>query len=554
MKVSAFFTKNQFRGLRSRTALSKDRTVLLWRLLGQCRYFPRLRCFYGQKLLLLLATLKTDPLFALVTTKLHMSYEDLGKLRPIADIGIFIGYAPNQKGYRIYNKRTRRIMETIHVQFDELTESMAPVHISTGPEPILLTPGQISSGLVPDPVHAAPYVPPINKYLEITPSSTTIDQDALSTSYLPSSSVVQPPISHQGVAAGPTIEKNPLAQADNDPFVNVFAVELSSNKSSSGMLELGPKPDCVMIIALKWIYKVKLEECGDVLKNKAWLVAKGYRQKEGINFEESFTPVARIKAIRIFIENAANKNMIIYQMDVKTAFLNGELKEEVYVSQPEGFVDPEGVMSMMRQMSFFLGFQVSQSPGGIFINRSKYALEVLTRYGMDSSDHVDTPMVDRLKLDEDPLGFPVDQTRFRGMVGSLMYLTASRPDLVFAVCMCTRLCLDASRSFDDSSTSGLHHTSGLITFTDEIKEVTFKTPYKDPEIEDLTSEGHDLLSSTVILSNDDFRRGCESPLDLEDGFYKDVDKLGLDYNWKIKRLDIEGPLETKNGMTSKGVT
>ncbi|GKE00474.1 retrovirus-related pol polyprotein from transposon TNT 1-94, partial [Tanacetum coccineum] len=95
--------------------------------------------------------------------------------------------------------------------------------------------------------------------------------------------------------------------------------------------ELVPKPYCVMIIALKWIYKVKLGEYGDVLKNKARLVAKGYRQEEGIEFEESFAPVARIEAIRIFIANAASKNMIIYQMDVKTAFLNGELKVEVYV-------------------------------------------------------------------------------------------------------------------------------------------------------------------------------------------------------------------------------
>nr|GEZ74571.1 retrovirus-related Pol polyprotein from transposon TNT 1-94 [Tanacetum cinerariifolium] len=105
--------------------------------------------------------------------------------------------------------------------------------------------------------------------------------------------------------------------------------------------ELVPQPDCVMIIALKWIYKVKLDEYGDVLKNKARLVVKGYRQEEGINFEESFVPVARIEAIRIFIANAASRNMPIYQMDVKMAFLNGELKEEVYVSQPEGFVDPD---------------------------------------------------------------------------------------------------------------------------------------------------------------------------------------------------------------------
>ncbi|GJX11967.1 retrovirus-related pol polyprotein from transposon TNT 1-94, partial [Tanacetum coccineum] len=105
--------------------------------------------------------------------------------------------------------------------------------------------------------------------------------------------------------------------------------------------ELVPQPDCVMIIALKWIYKVKLDEYGDVMKNMARLVAKGYRQEEGIEFEESFAPVARIKAIRIFIANAVSKNMTIYQMDIKTAFLNGELKEEVYVSQPEGFVDPD---------------------------------------------------------------------------------------------------------------------------------------------------------------------------------------------------------------------
>ncbi|GKF31664.1 retrovirus-related pol polyprotein from transposon TNT 1-94 [Tanacetum coccineum] len=155
--------------------------------------------------------------------------KDLGKLQPTADIGIFVGYAPSKKGYRIYNKRTRRIMETIHVQFDELTEQMAPVQLSTGPAPTFLTPRQISSGLVPNPVRAAPYVPPINKDLKIlfqpmfdeymepprierpvspapavqvpvnsigTPSSTTINQDAPSPSHLPSSSALQSPSLH----------------------------------------------------------------------------------------------------------------------------------------------------------------------------------------------------------------------------------------------------------------------------------------------------------------------------------------------------------------------
>ncbi|GJS40196.1 retrovirus-related pol polyprotein from transposon TNT 1-94 [Tanacetum coccineum] len=105
--------------------------------------------------------------------------------------------------------------------------------------------------------------------------------------------------------------------------------------------ELVPRPDKVMVITLKWIYKVKLDELGGILKNKARLVARGYRQEEGIDFEESFAPVARLEAIRIFLAFAAHMNMVVYQMDVKTAFLNGNLREEVYVSQPDGFVDKD---------------------------------------------------------------------------------------------------------------------------------------------------------------------------------------------------------------------
>ncbi|GJS58825.1 retrovirus-related pol polyprotein from transposon TNT 1-94 [Tanacetum coccineum] len=285
--------------------------------------------------------------------------------------------------------------------------------------------------------------------------------------------------------------------------------------------ELVPRPDKVMVITLKWIYKVKLDELGGILKNKARLVARGYRQEEGIDFEESFAPVARLDAIRIFLAYAAHMNMIVYQMDVKTAFLNGILREEVYVSQPDGFVDQDNPnhvyklkkalyglkqaprawydllskfllsqefsngtvdptlfitrqgkdillvqiyvddiifasttpelcdqfskimclkfkMLMMGKISFFLGLQISQNPRGIFINQSKYALESLRKYGMESNDPVDTPMVEKSKLDEDTQGKVVDPTHYRGMIGTLMYLTASRPDLTFVVCMCAR--------------------------------------------------------------------------------------------------------------------
>ncbi|GKA22304.1 retrovirus-related pol polyprotein from transposon TNT 1-94 [Tanacetum coccineum] len=178
-------------------------------------------------------------------------------------------------------------------------------------------------------------------------------------------------------------------------------------------------------IKLKWIFKVKTDEFGGVLKNKARLVAQGFRQEEGIEFEESFAPVARIEAIRIFVANSANKNIMIYQMDVKMAFVNGELKEEFK-------------MSMMGKMSFLLVLQISQSPRGIFINQSKYTSEIIKKYGMLSSDSVDTPMVEKNKLDADLQGTPVDATHYRSMIGSLMYLTSSRPDLIYAVCLCAR--------------------------------------------------------------------------------------------------------------------
>nr|GEU40876.1 hypothetical protein [Tanacetum cinerariifolium] len=466
--------------------------------------------FWSQNLIKLKSeTLKEQTTFSRPIKALMV--EDLGKLQPTTDIGIFVGYAPSRKG--------------------------------TGPTPNLLTPGQISPGLVPNPVPATPYVPPTNKDLEIlfqpmfdeylepphaerlvsfaqavqapvtsagTPSSTIIDQDVPSLSISLSSSALQSHSLHQGVAAESTFMKDHhVAPVNNNPFINVFAPKPSSDASSSGDVsstestyvsqthhhlskwskghpldnvignpsrpELVHQPDCVMIIALKRIYKVKLDEYGDVLKNKARLVAKGYRQEEGIDFEESFAPV----------------------MDVKTSFLNGELNEEVYVSQPEGFVDPDHPTHVYRLKKALYGLkqaprvwydtlsrflldnkfskgavdptlftrktgkhillvqiyvddiifastdpkaclQVSQSPRGIFINQSKFALEILKKFGMDSYDPVDIPMVDRLKLDEDPLGIPVDQTRLHSMVGSLMYLTASRPDLVFVVCMCAR--------------------------------------------------------------------------------------------------------------------
>ncbi|GKE39574.1 retrovirus-related pol polyprotein from transposon TNT 1-94 [Tanacetum coccineum] len=215
--------------------------------------------------------------------------------------------------------------------------------------------------------------------------------------------------------------------------------------------ELVPHPIYVMVIALKWIYKVKLDEYGDVLKNKARLVAKGYRQEEGINFEESFAPVARIEAIRIFIANAATKNMIIYQMDVKTAFLNGDLQEEVFNHNAVNIFPKNELQSsdsMMDKFVFLRTFKFSKSRR-LFINQANSLSNNLKEiWNVISLTLVYTQWWIGLKLDEDLMGIPVDQTRFRGMVGSLMYLTASRPDLVFAVCMCARYQAKPTKNFE----------------------------------------------------------------------------------------------------------
>ncbi|KAJ9546500.1 hypothetical protein OSB04_019043 [Centaurea solstitialis] len=284
---------------------------------------------------------------------------------------------------------------------------------------------------------------------------------------------------------------------------------------------LVPRPKNKTIIDLKWIFKNKKDEDGIVTRNKARLVAKGFKQQAGIDYDETFAPVARIEAIRMFLAYAAHKNFTVYQMDVKTAFLNGELKEEVYVTQPEGFVDrtkPNHVyildkalyglkqaprawydhlsnalldngfykgkidptlfiktegddillvqiyvddiifgstnsdmctwfsdlmttrfeMSMLRELSFFLGLQVIQKPDGILINQSKYIGDLLKRFHMATSSVAKTPMASGTLIGADPKGKPVDQKTYRAIIGSLLYLTASRPDIMFATCFCAR--------------------------------------------------------------------------------------------------------------------
>nr|GEY51855.1 retrovirus-related Pol polyprotein from transposon TNT 1-94 [Tanacetum cinerariifolium] len=215
----------------------------------------------------------------------------------------------------------------------------------------------------------ADVIPPLQVELTGLPSSTIVDQNAPSPSKSQTTQETQSFVIPQDVEED--IHDIKVAHIGNDSLFGVPVLEVTSAQSSS--------------------------------TNKARLVACGYRQEVGIDFEESFALVARLEAIRIFLAYAAHKNMVVYQMDVKTMFLNGNLREEVHVSQSDGFVDQD-------------------NPNHVF----------------ESCDPVDTPMVEKSKLDEDKEGKVVDPSHYRGMIGTLIYLTTSRPDLQFAICMCVR--------------------------------------------------------------------------------------------------------------------
>ncbi|GJY52423.1 retrovirus-related pol polyprotein from transposon TNT 1-94 [Tanacetum coccineum] len=351
--------------------------------------------------------------------------EDLGKLQAKADIGIFIGYEPNKKDYRIYNRRTRKIIETIHVNFDELT-TMASEQLSLGPGLQSMTPATSSSGLVTNPIPQQPCNPPprddwdhlfqpmFDEYfnpLTITvspvpvaaapravdfadsPVSMSIDQDAPSTSIPSTQDQEHSQIISQGFEESPKtphFHDDPLHESLHEdstsqgslsnvrpihtpfeslgkwtkdhPIANVIE-DPSRSVSSRKQLQI----DAMWCYFDAFLTSVKPKNFKQEMTEPLWI---DEMQEEIHEFErlqvwelvpcpdkESFAPVARIEAIRIFVANAANMNMTIFQMDIKMAFLNGELKEEVYVSQPEGFMDQENPSHVYKLKNALYGLK-----------------------------------------------------------------------------------------------------------------------------------------------------------------------------------------------------
>ena len=312
--------------------------------------------------------------------------------------------------------------------------------------------------------------------------------------------------------------------------------------------ELVTLPEGKTPIGLKWVFKIKHNADGSVKRYKARLVAKGYSQHQGIDYDETFSPVARFETVRILLSIAAMLNLPVYQFDVKSAFLNGELQEEVYVSQPEGFevsgdehkvyklkkalyglkqaprawykrvdsyflkngflrseneptlyvkragkndflvvviyvddmiymgsnesliddfkssMQSEFEMTDLGKLQYFLGLEVKQETGGIFLSQSKYAKDFLVKFNMHNCKAVGTPMITNEKLQVEDGTEAVNPSLYRSIIGGLNYLTHTRPDIMYSVNVLSRFMHKPTRLHLGAAKRVLRYVAGTIDF------------------------------------------------------------------------------------------
>ena len=507
---------------------------------------------------------------------LNNGKDQLRAFQAKSDEGVFLGYSATSRAYRIFNKRTLKVEESIHVVFDENLDQFNPEELAErirqlqlwDDDDLLILP--ISRGINIETVienaldEAETRENRENDLAEQNPAEQTVPAETNPAGQIDqaendeneSDIQVEDPNdvrpytrwtdSHpqeniignlnDGVRTRRTVEIN-------ESFLSCFVCQVEPTKAIEALKysewitamqeelnqfemnkvwELVDRPPKTKVIGTTWVFKNKKDDQGTIVRNKARLVAQGYNQREGIDFEDSYAPVARLEAIRMFLAFAAYKDFIVYQMDVESAFLNGILNEEVYVAQPPGFESTEfparvyklhkavyglkqaprawyetlseylvesgfvkgqidktlftkGVnddlimvqvyvddiifgskskdqcdyfakvmtskfeMSMMGEMNYFLGLQVKQTAEGIFLSQTKYAKELVKKFGLkDSAKPKKVPMSPTTKVDmqiEEP---DYDITKYRRIIGSLLYLTASRPDISFAVGFCAR--------------------------------------------------------------------------------------------------------------------
>ncbi|KAI3729850.1 hypothetical protein L6452_18521 [Arctium lappa] len=452
-----------------------------------------------------------------------------------ADDGFLVGYSSQSKAYRVFNSSSRIIeessgcggSETTQVQESISKSVIFPIPTvnsfedcekepSTGPSQIEVNDSNLEAGLNEEPRHNTRVQknhPPQLVIGDISSPMMTRHQSRLQEMQDQQHTVLSCFLSQ--------LEPKKAHDAMKESsWIEAMQEELLQFKLQD-VWDLVDLPKGHRAIGTKWIFKNKRDERGIVIRNKARLVAQGYTQEEGIDYEEVFAPVARIEAIRLFLAYAYFMNFKVYQMDVKSAFLYGSIEEEVYVCQTPGFENPsypdrvyklkkalyglhqaprawydtlssyllengfeKGVidktlfikrkkkdillvqiyvddiifgstrdsmckefedlmhqrfkMSSMGELTFFLGLQFQQKSDGIFICQSKYVQDILTKFGFSESKPASTPMETHKQITADLEGEDMDVHHYRSMIGSLMYLTASRPDIMFPVCVCAR--------------------------------------------------------------------------------------------------------------------
>ncbi|GKA94639.1 retrovirus-related pol polyprotein from transposon TNT 1-94, partial [Tanacetum coccineum] len=451
--------------------------------------------------------------------KQHRASYHLGKFDGKADEGFFVRYSLNSKAFRVFNRRTRIVEENLHIRFSENTPNV----VGSGPDWLFdidaltrtmnykpIVAGTQSNGLADSESSQDDGSNPPSD------DKKKVDKDPRKDSGKNAFELkIDDPIM-------PCLEEpKKVIHALKDPsWIEAMQEELLQFKLQE-VWTLVDLPNGKRAIGTKWVFRNKKDERGIVIRNKARLVAQGYTQEEGIDYDEVFAPVARIEAIRLFLAYASFKDFVVYQMDVKSAFLYGKIEEEVYVCQPPGFEDPDfpdrvykvekalyGLhqaprawyetlstylldnefqrgkidktlfikrykgdillvqvyvddiifgstkkelcnafeklmhekfqMSSIGELTFFLGLQVQQKKDGIFISQDKYVDEILKKFRFTKVKTASTPIETQKPLLKDEDGEEVDVHMYRSMIGSLMYLTSSRPDIMFAVCACAR--------------------------------------------------------------------------------------------------------------------
>jgi hypothetical protein len=463
---------------------------------------------------------------------IHIPKEKRTKLEPSGKKGIFVGYSETSKAYRIYIPGQKFIEVSRDVTFHEETafrrardlvcdteEQEAPRHDSPSSDEQMEEASEIEADPVRDSIDFPMELPPVKRKpawcREILREAER--HSAPKGTFRES----RKPDKYSGLISELTtvIDSEPstfIDAAKHQVWKDAMSEEYNSILKND-VWTVVPRPRNKSVVTSKWLYKIKHAADGSVEKYKARFVARGFSQKEGIDYDEIFAPVARYSSIRTIISLAAVFGWKLHQMDVKTAFLNGEVEEEVYIEQPEGFIlhnkrshvcklkkalyglkqaprawygridsflqslgftksiaDPnlyikviqnhpvllvlyvddlfltgeedliaqtkrelskEFEMKDLGLMHYFLGLEVWQKPGEIFLTQSKYAIDILRRFGMMDCKSMTTPMISNLKKLQDQVtgSDPEDPTMYRQIIGSLMYLVHTRPDICYAV-------------------------------------------------------------------------------------------------------------------------